>query len=255
MSVVTARRHGASGPILVFVHGWCCNVDFWRLQVQAFADRFRLILIDLGHPDPAVGDLSIEAAGREVAAYLTGAGIQSCVLIGHSMGGPVALEAALHLGERCHLVIGIDTFADAAFYARCSEAEIADRLEPFRQDFRGAIAGMVDRITLTGDADVRRWIGEAMASAPIESALARLAALLAWDIAAVWPRVQCPVAAINSATLNLAECRIVLPTLREVLLADVGHFPMLEDPVPFNDLLTQILRTSMDVPPPSGGPD
>src|SRR5689334_13864886 len=41
---------GKGHPVIVFVHGWSCNASFWREQAPAFADKARLIFIDLpGH--------------------------------------------------------------------------------------------------------------------------------------------------------------------------------------------------------------
>src|SRR4051794_5942739 len=41
---------GKGREVMVFVHGWSCNASFWREQVPAFADKARLILVDLpGH--------------------------------------------------------------------------------------------------------------------------------------------------------------------------------------------------------------
>ena len=38
---------GEGSEALVFVHGWSCNLDFWRYQVPAFSGKARLLLIDL----------------------------------------------------------------------------------------------------------------------------------------------------------------------------------------------------------------
>ncbi len=38
---------GKGDRALIFVHGWMCSMDFWRLQAPAFADKTRVIVIDL----------------------------------------------------------------------------------------------------------------------------------------------------------------------------------------------------------------
>src|SRR5205823_13629549 len=41
---------GEGKTALVFVHGWCCDLTFWRYQVPAFDGKLRMVLIDLpGH--------------------------------------------------------------------------------------------------------------------------------------------------------------------------------------------------------------
>lgn len=241
--MVTLRAFGDDnqGPPIVLVHGWCCTGDVWRHQIEAFAGRWRLIAVELGHPDPETQDVSIAATGAALAAALDREGIDACTLVGHSMGGPVALEAARRLRDRCRAVIGVDTFTDAAFYAARPEAEIARRLEPFRHDFAGTMTTMIGRITLAGTADLRRWIARMMAEAPRPSALTRMTSLLAHDIEALWPTVPCPVATINSAPLDHPEARLTLAGLDATWMPEVGHFPMLEAPDAFNRHLARAL--------------
>lgn len=241
MATLRAFGHGNQGPPVVLVHGWCCSGDVWRHQIEAFAGRCRLLVAELGHPDPETQDVSITATGAALVTALDREGIDACTLVGHSMGGPVALEAARRLRSRCRAVIGVDTFTDAAFYAAQPKAEIATRLEPFRRDFAGTMAAMIDRITLGGPADLRPWIARMMTEVPRPSALARMASLLAHDIEALWPTVPCPVATINSAPLDRPEARLTLAGLDATWMPDVGHFPMLEAPEAFNRQLARAL--------------
>src|ERR1700752_4425834 len=86
MRTISARCFGTTGPTVVLVHGWCCSGDFWRRQVAAFADRYRLVVLDLGHPDPSTDDLLISAAaGVEVAELITPdlVGLETCAIVGH----------------------------------------------------------------------------------------------------------------------------------------------------------------------------
>lgn len=48
--------HGAGPPALVFVHGWSCDRDYWRGQVEHFAGRYRVVTVDLaGHGESGGG--------------------------------------------------------------------------------------------------------------------------------------------------------------------------------------------------------
>ena len=41
---------GAGKPALVFVHGWCCERTYWEEQLPQFADKYKIVAIDLaGH--------------------------------------------------------------------------------------------------------------------------------------------------------------------------------------------------------------
>jgi len=49
-SRVHYKSYGKGARAIVFIHGWTCNMNFWRLQVPAFASNARVIAIDLpGH--------------------------------------------------------------------------------------------------------------------------------------------------------------------------------------------------------------
>lgn len=88
-------------------------------------------------------------------------------------------------------------------------------------------------------------IGAAPTSAQMHDssvALARLDALLTWDIEERWPLLDCPIETINSALLSENALMIDLVGLSVHLMEDVGHFPMLEDAETFNALASGILK-------------
>lgn len=170
-------------------------------------------------------------------------GADRLALVGHSMGGPAALEAALRLGDRCVLTLGVDTFTDPAFYRRRPNGETQARVKAFADDFAGAMEAMVRRITLGGvERGVADWIVGAMAGAEPRIALPLLESLLDWDIEARWPLLQCPVETINSTVLAMSSEPLALAGLRVQGMDAVGHFPMLEDPERFNALARAALE-------------
>jgi pimeloyl-ACP methyl ester carboxylesterase len=100
---------------VLLIHGWSCDSTYWSAQLEALREHFEVITIDLaGHGQtPATrDDFSMASFGRDVAEVAAQLPVdQSIILVGHSMGGPVAVEAAVLLGERVRGVIGVDTFA------------------------------------------------------------------------------------------------------------------------------------------------
>jgi pimeloyl-ACP methyl ester carboxylesterase len=239
-----------AGPALVFIHGWSCHRGFWREQ-RALAAAYRVIALDLaGHGPRAEAasrtDWSMAAFARDVEAVIDACDAREVVLVGHSMGGAVAVEAALRLGGRCRLVVGVDTFTDARFYRRRPAAEIAARRAAFAADFRGEIAGMVAQITAPAtDARVVRWIADAMGATRVDDAVAALGALLDWDVEERWPHLTCPVETINAAMLDAPPYAIPLPGLRLHPMTDVGHFPMLEAPARFDAALRAVVHRAV----------
>src|SRR5437879_6615868 len=87
------ESYGKGQEALVFIHGWTCDLTFWRGQSPVYEKR-RSLLIDLpGHGQSAKPKVAYtqERFARAVDAVMRDAGVEHAVLVGHSMGGPVAL--------------------------------------------------------------------------------------------------------------------------------------------------------------------
>jgi len=162
------------------------------------------------------------------------------ILVGHSMGGPVAVEAARLLGNRVRAVIGVDTFSTVGLPAPPA-AETEMRIGFFAKDFAAATRMFVDRTFFKPDADpeLRGWIVEDMASGDARVGIAALRGLNAWNGAEAIPSLAVPVIAINSDLSRTDETRIraIAPNFRLVEVAGPGHFLMMEQPQRFNALL------------------
>ncbi len=88
--------HG-SGPDLVLLHGFTESLDIWTDFAEELAPDFRVLCIDLpGHGNSeCLGEIhTMEVMAEMVVHVLKEAGIQKCVLTGHSMGGYVSLAVA-----------------------------------------------------------------------------------------------------------------------------------------------------------------
>ena len=82
---------------LVLLHGFLQNLDVWSSYVLSYLNRFRVITIDLpGHglSDTFCDVHTMDFMARMVKEVLTSAGVDRCVMVGHSMGGYVALSFA-----------------------------------------------------------------------------------------------------------------------------------------------------------------
>ena len=82
---------------LVLLHGFLQNLDVWSSYVLSYMNRFRVITVDLpGHglTDTFCDVHTMDFMARVVKDILVDAGVDQCVMVGHSMGGYVALAFA-----------------------------------------------------------------------------------------------------------------------------------------------------------------
>jgi len=93
------EEHGMGFPV-VFVHGWTSNNWIWFNQVEYFKDKFRVITPDLkghGNSDKPKAEYLMRDFAAELNEFINQIlGEEEYVLIGHSMGGMVALSYAIN---------------------------------------------------------------------------------------------------------------------------------------------------------------
>jgi len=98
---------GAGAPI-VLVHGLMSSSSTWTAQVDRLANRHRVIAPDLyGHGESAkpTGDYSLSAHAASLRDLFDALGIADATLVGHSLGGGVALQMAYLFPDRVNALV------------------------------------------------------------------------------------------------------------------------------------------------------
>ena len=246
-----ARIHYASAgkgePALVFVHCWECDRTYWDNQVGAFAKGHRVVTLDLaGHGESERGnrsDWTVENYARDVKAVIDRLKLKKVILIGHSMGGPVAAQAAALLPGRVKAVVGIDTFLNVGSLP--DPKQIEPFLAALKADFPKTTEGFIRGMMFPPNADpalVDR-IAKDMASGPADLGVASMENLWQLDLCPVFQRAKVPIYCINADKFptneeNGKRCAILF---RVRILPGVGHFLQLEKPAEFNRLLEETI--------------
>ena len=237
---------GEGKPALVFVHGWSCDRSYWRLQVPYFARRHKVVTIDLaGHGESGVGreDWTMEAFGKDVAAVVEKLELDQVILVGHSMGGPVIIEAARQMPKRVIGLVGADTFFD--FEKRYTAEQVDARLARFKADFVGTTSRLVRGIFLpSADPALVEWVVTDMCSARPEVGIGAMRGLLSFDAKEPLKQVRTPIYCINSdmRPTNVEAGQQHAASFEVKLMSGVGHFVMMEDPETFNRLLAETIK-------------
>lgn len=238
---------GAGDPALVFIHGGLTDRTFWEGQLREFAGLHRVVALDLpGHGESGLNrkKWGIPEFGADVKAVIEAEKLKNVIIFGNSLGGPVAIEAALLLPDRVLGVVGVDTFQ--VLNIRITPEEAKQRAEFFQRDFAGALKQMV-RMLFHADADPA-LIAEAesrMSGTSPEAARAMFLSLAGYDEGAAASRLTVPLRAINGDLYltDVKENRKVKDDFDAVIMKHMGHYPMLERPTEFNNRVTEIVAS------------
>jgi pimeloyl-ACP methyl ester carboxylesterase len=237
----------AGETTLVFVHGWMCDRTYWDAQVPAFRDVYGVVTVDLpGHGSSGTNRVawSLEAFGEDVKTVVDHLGLASVVVVGHSMGGPVALEAARLMPERVVGVIGIDTLIDADL--KWTDEQWNAFLEPLEEDFPGACSGFVrSMFPADPESDLANRISGSMCMPEnAETGVALMRLFPDYDVGAALAAAGVPVRCINAPQwpTNIEGNRKYAPDYDAVVMEGVGHFLHMEKPEEFNAHLAAVLE-------------
>jgi pimeloyl-ACP methyl ester carboxylesterase len=241
---------GAGRPAIVFVHGWSCDRRYWHGQIGHFAARFMVVTIDLaGHGESGTGRRSwtMPAFGADVAAVVTELGLPQVVLVGHSMGGDVVVEAARRLRPRVRGLVWVDVYRslDESGSDAHTEEATATFMAPFRADFAAATRAFVRRIAgADTDPDLVDRIAADMAAAPPQIALDAMRHSISNEPAAIagLRHAALPAVAINPANPPTDIESLARHGIATMVLPAAGHFLMLQDPAGFNQLLDNAIE-------------
>jgi pimeloyl-ACP methyl ester carboxylesterase len=236
---------GSGEPALLFIHGGLANRTFWDAQLKAFAPKHRVVALDLpGHGESGLNrkKWGLPEFGADVAAVVRAEHLTRVVLIGNSLGGPVACEAALLLGSKAVGVVGVDTFQSLDYKTTPEHAR--QRAEAFRADFAVSVKAMT-RGLFQPDADPK-IIADAearMARTSPNAAYALFLSLGGYDPAVAARKLAVPLRAVNGDLYptDVAAVRKVKPDFEAVIMKHMGHYPMLERPDEFNRLLADVV--------------
>jgi pimeloyl-ACP methyl ester carboxylesterase len=242
---ISFTRRGEGETALVFIHGWMCDSTFWQAQVDVFANEFTVVAVDLaGHGESGLdrNDWTISSLGFDVQAVVEAADLERVILIGHSMGGPVALCAAQSMPQKVIGVVGIDTLADAEF--NWDPDRFKQILERDRQDFVGT-CGVFVKMMFTDQSELSlvESVTAKMCDAPPEVAIALLEDTSTYNMKAAFEAVQVPVRCINADRFptRVEINRKYSDDYDAIVMKEVGHFPMMETPAEFNRQLQTVL--------------
>ena len=223
------ETEGSGNPPLLFVHGWGGDRAHFAPQMAHFAEQHRVAAIDLrGHgesdrPPAETGNYSVATFANDALFVLQAAGIARPVVVGHGLGGLVALACAARADTVAAAVLinpalALDA-ASKASYAAAPAALRGDAAAAWRSQF---VAGLF----LPGETEGREAIEQGLnqGSASVAAAIWQNLADFAGEAALA--AAQVPVLVIDSANIE-APLHAACPSIVVEQTPQVGHFNQL----------------------------
>ena len=239
------------GDAIVLIHGFPFTRDEWDLQAAELAKIALVIRPDLrgmGRSSVPEGPYLMETLAGDIAALLDALHVERAAIVGHSLGGYVAMAFARMYAERVKRLALVCSrlAADTAQIARARE-DLADRaegensIEPIVDAY---VAKTFAPATLESRSPLVTRAREIARSNDPRGAAAMLRGMAqrvdSYDIAEDLSMPVTIVAGIADQIVPLSEAQEVsrtFPRARLKTLAASGHVPMFEEPEALTDLL------------------
>jgi pimeloyl-ACP methyl ester carboxylesterase len=246
------ESYGSGDEALVFIHGWTCDLTFWRGQEPVYSTH-RSLLIDLpghGESDKPNTAYPSEFFARAIDAVLTDAQVDRVVLIGHSLGGGIAYTFVRLYPEKVKSLVLVDAYfsrpppppANAALFYYPQRARSLSGTQG-RKNFLRQVDAMFSNRTPPA---LREQIRAKMLATPEYvrvAAVTSISRLPAPDPAETF---ALPALAVLSRVTpaRAAPMRSIFPKLQIERWENYGHFLMMEDPERFNQTLERFLSAN-----------
>ncbi len=241
---------GKGDPTLIFISGWGGTKEDWDYQMDHFSGSHRCVAIDLagfGESGSNRTEWTMPAFAGDVTAVMDQLGIDEAVIIGHSMGGMVALETARANPDRIIGVVPVDVINDverswqAATHERTVNYFMDLAMNPTFEKIRNsamfsekADSAMILRaLNVFESSEKKGW----------EASLREVLRYMSSDLRDCLKAVSVPVCCINAGNApNLETARKYHPGITAKTISDAGHLVFWEEPDQFNRLLEEAIE-------------
>jgi pimeloyl-ACP methyl ester carboxylesterase len=270
-------REAGDGPVVVLIHGITGSSDTWLDLIEELADDHTVVAPDLlGHGESAKprGDYSLGAYASGIRDLLAALGHDRATVVGHSLGGGVAMQMAYQFPERVERLVLVSSGGlgrEVSLLLRASVLPGSELVLPLLTaqglvNVTNSVAGAIGRLGLRAGADLEEiWRGfSSLSDREARSAFIhtlrgiidpggqRVSATDRLYLAAEMPTLivwgeRDPVIPFRHG-LRASEA---MPGSRLVSFPDAGHFPYLDNPRRF----ARALLDFMDETEPSVLPE
>jgi len=235
---------GGAGAPVVFVHSLAGTSRHWSAQLEHLRRSRRAVAFDLrghGRPDaPGNGDYAITSVAADIEAVAGALDLERFALVGHSMGGGVALAYAGAHPERVDRLLLLDSIGDGTQIPAAAMQPLLDGLESAA--YQETIEGYWDTITGPNVAVRERLLADLRAT-PRKTVVEGFKAVPRFDPKPHLARFRGPMLAVvtpsNDYPFSIHHLKGGPP---HRVVEGTGHWIQLDQPAEFNRILDQFLE-------------
>lgn len=238
-----AERNPGAPLSIVFVHGLGGRLEQWAPVLHRLGPGLHGIAFDLpGHGEsdaPEGGDFSVPALAAAIGAVAAACGLRRFVLVGHSLGGLLAIEYAGRYPERVEGLLLVDSNGDATQLPQDERESVVRAVE---DDAHGELHLHWRQILFDAEPEVAIKVFDDLDATAPETLAGALAGGLDYSPLAAFDRypgvVEALVTPLNSMPFSLHRLR---PNLPVKTLIDSSHWLMMDRPQDFCTVLWDFL--------------
>ncbi|HEX5824463.1 MAG TPA: alpha/beta fold hydrolase [Candidatus Limnocylindrales bacterium] len=244
---------GQGGLSVILLHGFGGNTTHWAAQLDHLRLTRRAVAMDLrahgGSDRPADGDFAVESQTADVAAVLDALEIDRAVLVGHSLGGAIAIAAA---GAHPERVAGL---ALVAAPGKVPEEQAGQVIGAMEADYEKTAAGYWEQLTAGARPAVADQIRGERNALDAETGLAIIKATFAFDPVPALGRYRGPkIAIVTPRGTAPHDLQNLVADLPHRVVEGTSHFLQMDDPDTVNAILDEFLATVESGAPGQRGP-
>src|SRR5438045_1769362 len=239
------KSYGKGRDALVLVHGWTCNMNHWRDQIPDFAKRNRVIALDLpghGESDKPQIAYTMDLFADAIDAVMRDAKVEHAVIVGHSMGAPVARQFYRKYPQKTLGIVLVD-----GGWRLFGTKELREQfLAMFRgPNYKEAGAQMFSQMTATMSPEERERVKSTFSSTPQYVLVSAMESMTQESLYGP-DKVNVPVFAILAKSPFWVPdteqyFRSLAPDFELQWWEGVGHFLIMERPKQFNEAVIAFL--------------
>jgi len=247
---VNFDNKGTGEPTIILVHGWSNTRSIWEAQVSHFSKNYRVIAVDLpgfGKSGNNRSEWTIASYGEDISTIIKQLKLKKVVLVGFSLGAPIAIETAKKIPNSVIGVVLVDNLQEV-------ESQVPPPMAKYLDSMMMDLVNNPTKKKIVAGGFIKKNIDSSFHK--IESFLKgashigwreSLAGYIKWqneDCINSIKAVKAPIIAINSDQnyTNVESFRKYAPEFKAKIVKDVGHVIMWDKTEEFNRLLEESIQ-------------